>query len=153
MRNQYIYNKNNKFYNSAEKIFEDENSIAYKPNKNEKIDDMDSEYIELSYDDIRKPDTTYIANKVINKLNDLGGLFNLLDNDFSKNFTTTEEQLMITDFIFKYIKQDIKKVMKSAKNNFKNIKVKNKKSATIKLNVVNILCRFQEDLFFGRISI
>ena len=93
---------------------------------------------------------------MIEKFDGLGGAVNLLSyelRNYISNECSQNEKNIFKDTMYRYIKQDINRNLKMLKNNLTSLKSSNesKKNFKIKFNIINILKRFEEDLFYGRI--
>lgn len=160
MNGRYDYNeKNNKKY-VEKKVLENDECVIYKVDKpifnDEEIKEMNLQSITLFYQQIRKYQNDFIFNKVIEKFDSLGGAVNLLSyelRNYISNECSQNEKNIFKDTMYRYIKQDINRNLKMLKNNLTSLKSSNesKKNFKIKFNIINILKRFEEDLFYGRI--
>jgi len=136
---RYLYNQNNTLYNQSNIMSDTDSYTQYKVDSNDtkKLDIPDEISITLTYQMIRKPNISYLETLIYEKFSSIG------QEDVSDVLKTEYPS---------YLKRDIKRSLKTLKHSLSTIPKSEKKKFMVKYNVENIIRRFMEDLYYGRVG-
>lgn len=136
---RYQYNINNTLYNPSNIISDTNSYTQYKIDSSDakRFDIPDEIFITLTYQMIRKPNITYLESLIYEKFSSVG------QEEISEVLKATYPH---------YLKRDIKRSLKTLKHSLSTIPKNEKKKFTVKYNVENIIKRFMEDLYYGRVG-